>query len=317
MASLVRITLLQILVTGIVGCNALSFKPLLGDREPRSSGKPRARLISLAKETKLPLALPRAQPSHHRNWRADLSVLPYAEINSDSIRLFNIRDCVYRTEDDYDVRHFNRTILLNEVKTIDFIVVPFKETPLLAHTMLSFGLADGEQLVYSVEARLQKGQSYAAVGGALGAFELMYVVGTEKDLIRLRTHVRKVDVYLYPILATPTQVQKVFLAANARVNSIARKPEFYDTLTNNCTTNIVDLVNELRPGAIPQDIRVLLPGHSDRLAYDLGLLAMRGPFEQIKQACKINVVAELNRDDPNFSSKIRNRGPDWAVAPVP
>lgn len=246
-------------------------------------------------------------PTHHKDWRADLTVLPYAEISVDRVRLFNIRDCDYRTEEDYDVRHYNRSIMLDDVRTVDFIVVPFKETPLLAHTMLSFGTTDGDQLVFSFEARLQKGQTYAAVGGVLNAFELIYLVGSERDMIRLRTHVRKVDVYLYPILARPDQVQKVFMAAVARVNQIARQPEFYDTLNNNCTTNIVDLINELKPGAIPQDIRVLLPGHSDRLAYDLGLLAMQGPFEQIRAACKINLAAELNYDALDFSQRIRRR----------
>jgi Domain of unknown function (DUF4105) len=246
-------------------------------------------------------------PTHHKDWRADLTVLPYAEIGVDRVRLVNIRDCVYRTEEDYDVRHYNRLVMLNDVRTVDFIVVPFKEAPLLAHTMLSFGMADGEQLVFSFEARLQKGQTYAAVGGALNAFELIYVVGSERDLIRLRTRVRKVDVYLYPILAQPDRVQKLFVAAVARVNEIARQPEFYDTLNNNCTTNIVDLINELKPGAIPQDIRVLLPGHSDKLAYELGLLAVQGPFEQIRAACKINLVAELNYDAPDFSQRIRQR----------
>ena len=75
-------------------------------------------------------------------------MLPYAEIRSDRVRLFNIRNCNYRTETDFDVRHFDREILLSDVRTIDFIVVPFKETPLLAHTMLSFGMADGEQIVF-------------------------------------------------------------------------------------------------------------------------------------------------------------------------
>ncbi len=133
----------------------------------------------------------------------------------------------------------------------------------------------------------------------------MWVVGTERDLIRLRTEVRKVDVYLYPIKATPEQVQNVFLAGIARVNQIARAPEFYDLLTNNCTTNIVDLVNELKPGSIPRDLRVVLPGHSDKLAYDLGLLAAQGPFEQIKAASKINLVAKLHADSPDFSHAIR------------
>ncbi len=244
-------------------------------------------------------------PSHQRLWRPDLMVLPHAEISGDRVVLHNIRDCEFRTEEDYDVRHFDRQILLNDVRTIDFIVVPFKETPLLAHTMLSFGLADGQYIVFSVEARLEQGEQYTPLGGSMNHYELMWVVGTERDLIRLRTSVRDVDVYLYRTKVPPAQVQQVFLAAVGRVNQIARQPEFYDTLANNCTTNIVDMANRLRPGSIPSDIRVVLPGHSDRLAYDLGLLAVDGPFEQIKQASKINVAARLHADSPNFSAAIR------------
>jgi hypothetical protein len=290
----------------LLGCNSLTHRNDSARNVDQPTGKWQAKFAS-TRQRMMNFERPEKAASHHRDWRTDLAVLPYAEIRSDRVRLFNIRDCNYRSETDYDVRHFDREIMLSDVRTIDFIVVPFKETPLLAHTMLSFGMADGEYIVFSVEARLQKGQSYAAIGGALNEFELIYVVGTEKDLIRLRTDVRKVDVYLYPILAPPPQVQKVFLAAVARVNEIARQPEFYDTITNNCTTNIVDLINELRPGAIPQDIRVLLPGHSDRLAYDLGLLAVQGPFDQIKAASKINLAAQLHRDAHDFSQRIRTR----------
>ncbi len=247
------------------------------------------------------------QPTHQKLWRPDLAVLPYAEIESDRVRLFNIRDCEYRAEDDYDVRHQDREILLNDVRTVDFIVVPFTNAPIIAHTMLSFGLANGEQIVFSVEARLEPHENYALVAGTNNEYELMWVVGTERDLIRLRTEVRNVDVFLYPTRATPQQVQKVFLGAVARVNEIARQPEFYDLISNNCTTNIVELVNQLRPGSIPEDIRVVLPGHSDRLAYDLGLLAAEGPFEQIKAASKINLPAKLHAHDPNFSQAIRQR----------
>jgi hypothetical protein len=236
-----------------------------------------------------------------------LAVLPYAEIFSDRVHLYNIRDCEYRTDQDYDVRHLDRQVQLADVRTVDFIVVPFTNAPIIAHTMLSFGLADGEHIVFSVEARLESHENYELVAGTNNEYELMWVIGTERDLIRLRTEVRNVDVYLYPTRATPQQVQKVFLAAVARVNQIARQPEFYDLISNNCTTNIVDLVNQLRPGSIPEDIRVVLPGHSDRLAYDLGLLAAEGPFEQNKAASKINWVAKLNAHNANFSQAIRYR----------
>lgn len=280
------------------GCSSVTKSPTESDERFGRLSK----LIGLERQSH-----PEKKASHSGNWRPDLMVLPYADISSDRVRLFNIRDCEYETEEIYEVKHFDRQILLDDLRSIDFIVVPFKETPAIAHTMLSFGLADGEHIVFSVEARLEQGQDYATLPGATGKYALMWVVGTERDLIRLRTDVRDVDVYLYPVKTTQEQVRKVFLAAVARVNEIARTPEQYDLLTNNCTTNIVDLVNELRPGSIPPDIRVVLPGHSDRMAYDLGLLNVEGPFEQIKAAAKINLVAKLNSNAPDFSAAIRNR----------
>jgi len=247
----------------------------------------------------------RPEPSHDRLWRQDLAVLPYAEIQSDRVGLRNIRDCDYRTEDDYDVRHFDRMVLLDELQSLDFIVVPFQSAPSLAHTMLSFGLADGEYLVFSVEARLEQNESYRPLDGAINGYELMWVVGTERDLIGLRTEVRKADVYLYRTRAHPDQVRKIFVAAVARVNQIARQPEFYDTLSNNCTTNIVALVNQLQPGTIPEDVRILLPGHSDKLLYDQGLLAATGPFPMIKEASRINPAARIHYGSIGFSKAIR------------
>lgn len=253
----------------------------------------------------LPKLTSTKKASHFRNWRPDLTLLPYAVISDDRVHLYNIRDCEYRTEEDYDVRHFDRQVLLNDVRSVDFIVVPFKETPAIAHTMLSFGLADGQHIVFSAEARLEQGESYAALPSANKEYELMWVVGTERDLIRLRTDVRDVDVYLYPTKAKPAEAQKVFLACTARVNEIARTPEHYNLITNNCTTNIVEMVNSLRPGYIKPDFRVVLPGHSDRLAYDLGLLAADGPFEVVKAASKVNLAAKIHSDSTHFSQAIR------------
>ncbi len=280
------------------GCSSLVTTAQPG-AEPAGTG-----LRGLASKLRLS---PQKFPTHNKQWRPDLAVLPYAEIESDRVRLYNIRDCEYRTENDYDVRHLDREVLLSDLRTIDFIVVPFSNAPIIAHTMLSFGLADGEQIVFSVEARLETHENYELVAGTNKEYELMWVVGTERDLIRLRTEVRQVDVYLYPARVTPQQVQRVFLGAVARVNEIARQPEFYDLISNNCTTNIVELVNQLRPGSIPEDIRVMLPGHSDRLAYELGLLAAEGPFEQIKAASKINLAARIHAHDTKFSQAIRRR----------
>lgn len=240
-------------------------------------------------------------------WRADLMVLPHVEFEGETITIRNVRNCRYRSESDYDVRHYDMRFRLTDVRTIDFIIVPFKETALLAHTMLSFGLADGRHFVVSVEARLEQDQDYSAVAAAGRRFPLTYVVADERDVILLRTLVRDVEVYLYPGRAQPQQIQDLLVDMLARVNQLHRQPEYYDSLTNNCTTNLVDHVNKLRPGRIPRDWRVLLPGHSDRLAYELGLLEIQGPFEYARSSCQVNQLAGLYADDPEFSKRIRKQ----------
>jgi hypothetical protein len=249
----------------------------------------------------------RQRPTLERLWRPDLAILPYADISDDRITIHNIRWCRYRTEDNYDTRHYDIEFPLADVVQVDFLIVPFKGNPLLAHTMLSFGLRDGRHFVISVEARLEQGETYSTVAGPNKRFELMYLIADERDIIPLRTEVRQVDVYLYPGRASPQQVQALLVDMLQRTNKLARDPEFYDLVRNNCTTNLVKHINQLRPGAIPADWRVLLPGHSDALAYELGLLDIPTSFAVAKASSKINGLVHLHRDDPNFSRRIRRQ----------
>jgi hypothetical protein len=247
------------------------------------------------------------QPSNARTWSADQAVLPYAEIDGDAATVHNVRFCDYKSETNYTVRHYDRTYDLSKIKTVDFLRVPFPEMPELAHTMLSFGFDDQEYLAVSVEIRKEHGESYNPALALLNKYEIMYVLGDERDLIGLRTNFRLNDVYLYETRATPQQVRKLFEGVLARVNKLKDEPEFYNTLSNNCTTNIVDHVNELAPGRIKYDYRVLLPGLSDRLAYDAGLLKTPYSFEETRKAARITEAAYRARDAEDFSQQIRRR----------
>ena len=106
---------------------------------------------------------------------------------------------------------------------------------------------------------------------------------------------------------TETQAQELFVDVMQRVNQLAAQPEFYDTLTNNCTTNIVQHINRLRPGRVPYDLRILLPGFSDKLAYDLGLLKVDTSFEAARRRARVDRLAGQYDDHPDFSEKIRRR----------
>jgi hypothetical protein len=177
--------------------------------------------------------------------------------------------------------------------------------------MLSFGVAndDGglDQLVASVEIRREEGEKYAAWKGSARQYELMYVLADEQDAIDLRVNHRGEDVYLYRTTATPEQARDLLVDLLRRANKLAQEPEFYDTLTNNCTINIVRHINRLYPDRVAYDYRVLLPGHSDRLAYDLGLIERHGTFEETKARAHISDFAQRFHGDGAFSRRIRAR----------
>jgi hypothetical protein len=245
------------------------------------------------------------KPSNDRDWTPEQAMLAYADVKGNRVTVHNIRDCRWRTSDDFDLSYYDRTFDLDKLTSVDFIVVPFNEIPSLGHTMLSFGFKGEDHLAVSVEIRKERGEAFSPVKGFFQQYEIIYVVASEHDVIQRRVNCDLCDVYLHRSTATPEQARKLFVDVMRRVNKLAKEPEFYDTLTNNCTTNIRGHINNLKPDEVPYDYRVLLPGYSDRLAYDLGLIERYGSFEETRLHARVNYQAYLYRDDPTFSQKIR------------
>jgi hypothetical protein len=250
----------------------------------------------------------RVSASNFRDWSPQFSRLPSATLLGDGqMRISNIRNNEYLTEDDFVPRYYDRTIRIADVQSVDFILVPFQDAPFMAHTMVSFGLADQTWLCVSAEIRTEKGETYSPLQGISRQYELTYVVADERDLIRLRTRHRDADVYLYRTTATPEQAQAMLLDMLDRANRLASQPEFYHTLANNCTTNVLRHVNRLRQQPLAWSWQVFLPGYSDRFAWEQGLLDKSVPFEQLKREALVNDLAEQHYDDPDFSRLIRRR----------
>lgn len=248
-------------------------------------------------------------PTNDRNWVTDLSRTPYGEMHDGVVTVYNVRNCEYITEHDYVCDFYEETFRLEDIQSVDYLVVPFQSTPIIAHTMLSFGLSDGRVLCISAEIRKEVGEEYSPMLGILNQFELVYVIADERDLIRLRTHHRDAEVYVYPTVATPEVAQQLFLDIMQRVNQLAAKPEFYNTFTNNCTTNIAVHVNNVTelPTLNRMNWQVLLPGKSPRYAYDLGFLDQTLPFHELRRLALVNDLSDKYYDDPEFSQKIRKR----------
>ena len=246
-------------------------------------------------------------PTNEANWNKDQAVLPFAEINNKLVTIHNIRNATYTSETDYEVSYYDKTFDLTHIKSVDFVVEPFSNFGGAAHTFLTFGFEDESYVAISIEIRKKKGQSFSAFKSLFKQYEIMYVVADEKDVVKLRTNYRKDTVYMYPTRIDQAHAEKLFLSMIARVNELYAKPEFYNLLMNTCTTNIVRHVNEISETKIPWNYRVLMPGYSDKLGYDLGLFDTTLPYEKIRDAYQINDKAMKYGDDKNFSLRIRGR----------
>jgi Domain of unknown function (DUF4105) len=244
------------------------------------------------------------RPSNARDWSPDQQRLAMATFNGPLVTIQNIRDFEYRSAADYTPRWYDKTFDLRKLESAWFMVEPFGKGA-AAHTLVSFGFGGNDFVAISVEIRKEKGESFSALKGLLRQYELMYVVGDERDLIKLRSNHRKDAVYLYPIRTTPEKMRAMFVSMLRRANKLRADPEFYNTLTNTCTTNIVRHVNEISPKRVPFHPAVLLPGHSDRLAYDLGLIDTTSPFPDVRARYHINERAWQYRNDPEWSLRIR------------
>ena len=245
------------------------------------------------------------RPSNDRDWTPDTQRTVSASFVGDSVQIKNVRNARYRTTTDYDVHWEDRTYDLTKLESVWFMVEPFSDWRGPAHTMLSFGFGDGQYIAISVEIRKEKGESFSPVGGLLRQYELIYIVGDERDLMGLRANYRHDNVYLYKMRATPEQARELFVSMLERANQVAKKPEFYNTLTNTCTTNIVEHINVMAPGRIPFSYKTLLPAYSDELAFDLGLIDTTLPREKFRAAHQINAMAKSHAESADFAEAIR------------
>ena len=254
-------------------------------------------------------------PTNVADWQPDVAVLPYADITGNRITIHNIRNCDYRTETDYTVRHYDRTFDLAALRTADLYLVTWG-SPNIAHTMISFGFTNGDYVCFSIEVRYQKGQHYSAVKGLFRQFTLTYVVADERDVVRLRTNYRTDDeqACLYRLQVTPAQGQKLFLEYLRRADELRDQPVWYNAITDNCTTGI--RAQRDTADRAPWNWRMLLNGHLDELLYARGTIVTNLPLAELKKISNINARAKAAGDAADFPQQIRRGLPGFGEGPA-
>ncbi len=246
------------------------------------------------------------RPSHERTWEQGQEALPQIAIEQNGhITITNFRNFDWQKEGTTTSRYETRTYALDTLETVDVLISHFADFEGLAHIFLSFGFRDGEHVIVSVETRREIGEKFSPFLGMLRQFEIVYVVGSEQDIIGVRTDVREGErVYLYPTKATPEKAQKLFLAVADDVNNLYNTPRMYNTLLHNCTNEITRRVEDISDVDFPLTWKTVLPGYFDEVLYTMQLIQSDLSFDEVKKRHFIDNDT-VNRYDPTYSVDLR------------
>ena len=246
------------------------------------------------------------KPVQNADWQPDDAHTASADIVGDEVTIHNVRNCDYVTTKDYSCQWETRNYNLSNLNGIDLFITWWGPT-LIAHPIVSFDFGNQGHVPISIETRDVVGQSYSAVRGFFRQYALIYIVTDERDVVRLRTNFRKdEEVYLFRTTVKQEFARRVFLDYLQRVNELHNTPEWYNALTNNCTTNIDVSATQAQNKHIVWDWRVILNGKMDELLYEHNRLVTGGlSLPALKAQAHINAAARAAGDSPEWSKLIR------------
>lgn len=251
------------------------------------------------------------KPSLNKNWSTDMRILATAKFDKNFILLSNIRDAKYRSIHDYDVNYSSKIVNLNEVEELWFSITHFGPTLGklgAAHVFLSFGLKDGSYISISAEARRLQGELFSwknIIGGLLHKNEIVYIVANERDLISIRTTYWNNDMFLYKLNVSKKDTQTILVDVLKRTNKLNEAPEFFHTITNNCTTNIMKHLYNAGLKVPKYSLHYVIQAQIDSMLYNNNLINNTPPLKETRKRNYVTQRAKKYKQHKEFSKKIR------------
>jgi hypothetical protein len=248
------------------------------------------------------------RPSHHRDWELGHEQLPHIIYSATSsyITIENYRNFAWTAVKEAAVHYDTKTVDLAKITGVDVFISHFDDFEGLAHIFLSFGFSDGEQVVVSLETRRETHEEFSPLLGLLRQFEIIYVVGSEADIVGVRTGHRDERVYLYPTVATKEQARDLFEAIVMDINAVYEKPRMYNTLTHNCTNELTRPAERISEVRFPLTWKTVLPGYFDKVLYARGVIEQGASFDTVKELHRLDNKT-LFVDDENYSASMREQ----------
>ena len=142
------------------------------------------------------------------------------------------------------------------IKNVYFVKKPFAPEFVAAHSFFLFtfepgGLKDGNGsepagLTLSIESRTRVGQNFSPLTGLRNAFGIIWHLATWEDYAARTIHLEKGHLVPYPVQLSQEQKMQL-LRESMTLAAVDRDGEFYHTITNNCTNNLLLIMNRVLP----------------------------------------------------------------------
>jgi hypothetical protein len=243
------------------------------------------------------------QPRQDRDWAADVEHGISGTVDGSKVTLKNVRDFTWTSASDATPFWESRTYDLDQLSSVDMVTSTWGD-PDIAHLIVSFGFGPGQHIAFSVEIRKEKGESFSTIGGFFREFELVLIAADEADVIKVRTNQRGEDVHMFPVKLGPEKMRSLFMSYLDLGNHLAAQPQFYNTVTANCTSTVYRLVQVIKPD-MPLDHRLLLSGQLPEYIDELGGLQGSGPMDARRAKAAISERAKGMMAGADFSDWIR------------
>ena len=216
-------------------------------------------------------------PSLEREWDEDVRVLAGVDLSDDgTVRLTDVRDWSYAVDTILSRSYFDATFDPADIVDVWMYEQILDDRGLIAHTFIVFEFdstyGPARFLGISVETRRESGETYSLIGGMLRSFEVTHIWATERDLVTRRVQYLDYPLRRYRLNLPEESRARVFTQFARETRDLAAQPQWYNTVTRNCTSSLIQYANESRPGALPWHYSWIFTGKVDEYLGELGYL---------------------------------------------
>lgn len=150
------------------------------------------------------------------NWAQPWAKAPQVSAEGSTLHLRYVRDFDFRDTEDYDIRYLEEDFRLEELCGVHLIESRRQGMLQDCDLLLSFVFNDGRALMFGPEMRLPQGEQFNETQALYKGYGLLYLFGTEEDMLRLRTNLKHEYVSFHTLRLSHRQAQEM-LAACARL----------------------------------------------------------------------------------------------------